>query len=179
MPRRAVSALAAGSNSRRLSKKVMPPQFSIAPPKPPGTAIRSSLGSGYLLAEIVVVVGKQLDRVLQRKAPLLSLAFGGDHADGDAAGIGRDAFELARGEHEQIARHFRRRRECDPLLAGCRPAPRFATGMLLTARKSCGTVTVSAKLALNAGSSQQGKMRRASAGSSWLEIIRLMPPSVG
>ena len=39
--------LAAGSNSRRLSKKVMPPQFSIAPPKPPGTAIRSSLGSGY------------------------------------------------------------------------------------------------------------------------------------
>ena len=51
--------------------------------------------------------------------------------------------------------------------------------MLLTARKSRGTVTVSAKLALNAGSSQHGKMRRASAGSSWLEIIRLTPLSVG
>jgi hypothetical protein len=25
----------------------MPPQFSIAPPKPPGTAISSSFGKGY------------------------------------------------------------------------------------------------------------------------------------
>ena len=39
----------AGSNKRMLSKYVMPPQFSIAPPKPPGTAIKSSFGSGYLI----------------------------------------------------------------------------------------------------------------------------------
>jgi len=51
--------------------------------------------------------------------------------------------------------------------------------MLLTARKSFGTVTVSAKLALCAGSSQHGKMRRASAGSSWVESMRLTPDSVG
>ena len=47
MPRRAASELVAGWNSSRLSKKVMPPQFSMAPPNPPGTAIKSSLGSGY------------------------------------------------------------------------------------------------------------------------------------
>ena len=47
MLRRASAALVAGSNRSRLSKKVMPPQFSMAPPKPPGTAIRSSFGSGY------------------------------------------------------------------------------------------------------------------------------------
>ena len=47
MPRRAASELVAGSNNSRLSKKVMPPQFSMAPPNPPGTAIKSSLGSGY------------------------------------------------------------------------------------------------------------------------------------
>ena len=54
-----------------------------------------------------------------------------------------------------------------------------AIGMLLTARNARGTVTVSANVALNAGSSQHGKMRRASAGSSWLKIIRLRPASVG
>lgn len=42
--RRAVSALVAGSNSNRLSKKVMPSQFSIAPPYPPGTATGGSPG---------------------------------------------------------------------------------------------------------------------------------------
>ena len=36
-----------GSKSRMLSLKTMPPQFSIAPPTLPGTAIRSSLGNGY------------------------------------------------------------------------------------------------------------------------------------
>ena len=55
----------------------------------------------------------------------------------------------------------------------------LTTGMLDTARNACGTVTVSAMLALKAGSSQLGKMRRASAGSSWDEIIRLRPSAVG
>ena len=42
------------------------------------------------------------------------------------------------------------------------------TGMLPTARKWRGTGTVRAKLALKAGSSQHGNIRRASAGSSLL-----------
>jgi hypothetical protein len=39
--KRKSSELDPGSNSRQVSKKVMPPQFSIAPFEPPGRAIRS------------------------------------------------------------------------------------------------------------------------------------------
>ena len=51
--------------------------------------------------------------------------------------------------------------------------------MLETPRNASGSVTVSSKLALKAGSSQFGKMRRASAGSLWLDSMRLRPSAVG
>ena len=124
-------------------------------------------------AEIVVVIAQQLDRGVERIAAVLALAARRDDADRDAGGVGGDALEVAGREHEQVARHRAassgRRRASVPSPAGSSRA----TGMLETARNSCGTVTVSAKLALKAGSSQPGKMRRASAGSSWLDIIRL------
>src|SRR5258707_13836872 len=49
----------------------------------------------------------------------------------------------------------------------------WATGMLDTARNACGTVAVSAMLALKAGSSPLGEMGSASAGSRGAEFIRL------
>ena len=52
-----------------------------------------------------------------------------------------------------------------------RPPPAscsLSTGMLETATRSLGTRRVTWKLAFLAGSSQQGKARRASVGSNWV-----------
>ncbi|MCP1913528.1 hypothetical protein J2R96_006008 [Bradyrhizobium elkanii] len=88
----------------------MPPQFSIAPPNPPGSD-QVQLRQRIFDAEIVVVIGEQLHRAVEREPALPALALRRHHADRDAAGIRCDALELANREHEQIARHLRRRRE--------------------------------------------------------------------
>ncbi len=69
------------------------------------------LGQWVPEAEIVVEVAQQVDRAVEREAPLRALAGGGDDAHGDAVGIPGEPFELARGQHEQVARHLRGRRK--------------------------------------------------------------------
>ena len=73
------------------------------------------LGQRILDAEIVVEVVQQIDRGVEREAALRALAGGGDDADGDAVGLRRQPLELARRQHEQVARHFRRGGERDLL----------------------------------------------------------------
>ena len=70
---RASAELVAGSNSRRLSKNVMPPQFSIAPPKAAGHRDQVELGQRIFHAEIVVEIAQQLGRAVEREAALGAL----------------------------------------------------------------------------------------------------------
>ncbi len=81
--------------------------------EPAGHRDQIELGQRIFHAEIVVEPGEQFHCVVERKAPLFALARGGDHADGDVIGLRREPFEFARREHEQIGRHFRRRRKGD------------------------------------------------------------------
>ena len=50
-------------------------------------------------------------------------------------------------------------------------------GILDTAAKLAGNTAESVKRALNAGSSQPGNIRRASATSNWVTSMRLLPPA--
>jgi hypothetical protein len=56
-------------------------------------------------------------------------------------------------------------------------AERSSSGPLDTASRSSATSSVTPKTALKAGSSQQGKARRASVASNWVTAMRRVAPS--
>ncbi len=80
-----------------------------------GNRDQVELGQRILHAEIVIEIAQEIDGAVEREAALVALAGGGDDADGNAFGLRRQPLELAGREHEEIARHFRRRQECDLL----------------------------------------------------------------
>ena len=73
------------------------------------------LGQRIFDAEIVVEPGEQFRRAVERELPFRSLAGGGDDTDRHAFRLRRDALQFAHRQHEQVGRHFRRRREGDVL----------------------------------------------------------------
>ena len=121
MPRCVATPVALrGSNSSRLSKKVMPPRVLHRAAEPARQGDEIELRQWIGGAEIVVEIAQQPDRAIEGIAALLGLPRGRDDAHHDAVGIGRQPFQLSHREDEQVARHPRRCREFDALEAGPR-----------------------------------------------------------
>ena len=129
-------------------------------------------------AEVIVVLAQHAHRRVERELRLIRLALLRDDAELGRAVLRGGAIEFAEPEEQQVGRHLRRSSGSARERARLRASTRSATGMLLTAICSCGTIASSVNVALYAGSSHEGIMRRASGASNCVYSARLRPAAV-
>ncbi len=129
------------------------------------------LGHWVLDAEVLVVKGEDVLGSFEGGAGEGDLVGGGAGADGDAVGGALGALEVADEKGDEVGGHLRRAGEGEGVLRlpVIRAAGLSETWLVLEMTVSrLSTVRAMSKVALYAGSSNDGKARRASVASNWV-----------
>mmetsp|Transcript_28630 Transcript_28630/g.71866 ORF Transcript_28630/g.71866 Transcript_28630/m.71866 type:complete len:276 (+) Transcript_28630:1776-2603(+) len=165
----------ASSQSRSTSRYVTIPQFSMAPAAKSGTAIMSILGSGKATPKkssrnsSARTATPRANRhfsalpctlMTRTRTPVLVTACTNSNSPITSASKYVLIFGVSRNSTTCFS-------------ASVESTTRLATGVLATTSRCLSTVTVRAKTALRAGSSQHGKARRASMASNWVQSMVL------
>mmetsp|Transcript_7850 Transcript_7850/g.12366 ORF Transcript_7850/g.12366 Transcript_7850/m.12366 type:complete len:289 (-) Transcript_7850:637-1503(-) len=155
------------SNSMRLARYTTSPQFSIAPALKSGTAIMSILGNGYALSKYSPKKLSDPTAVSSAKRPCSLLPTGVQQRTVTPSGVVSSMW--SNSPTQKASRYVDITGVVSNVTVFLPSAASFTTafsGMLLSATRSSGTVSVIPNVALSAGSSQHGKHRRASVGSN-------------